>query len=770
MNLRILIIDNYDSYTFNLYQLLCAANAHCLPVVIRNDQFSWPQLQRDILPHFDCVVISPGPGRPDVQADFGVCAELLRSCPLPILGVCLGHQGIASCYGGQVVHAPQVMHGLSSDIHHTGQSLFADIPSPFSVIRYHSLVVHHDLPDCLEAIAWTFDGDLRVNMGIQHKHKPIWGVQFHPESICTTYGHRIAENFVGMVAAQRPPKTSNDIPASIRRHDAIPATVSDARIASKTRTSPWRVRIVKHARYVPPEQVFAACFQQQPDNVWLDSARVDGETRWSYMGDLSGPQSFQMRYSLESRTLTLRRSDAPWPAQVMSCLGIPQSDAAQVLYKLDSDTTFLQTLDKIYQTYRIDSGQALDCPEVYDVLPDFCGGFAGYLGYEMKRECLAGYHHSPPASTPADQQHLRLPDAVFSFLDRLVAFDHVGNAVYLVSMYNEEDVPSLAACQSWAASMSNKLEQQVSLADPPPPVLSPVPPATDILTPVHDRTAYLDRIAQSQQYIDAGETYEVCMTTQFRHTFAAASAPVDAFAFYRQLRRANPAPYAAFMSFSGIDAWIACSSPERFLRLDDSGWVTMKPIKGTAKRSSDPDEDERRRQQLGTSIKDRAENLMRKIVDLIRNDLNVVSEPNSVSVDKLMQVETYETVHQLVTTVRGKLRSTLSPVAVLEKSFPPGSMTGAPKVRTVEILDRLEQTRRGVYSGCLGFLSVSGAAHFNVVIRTVVGDARRCSVGAGGAIISLSDPEDEWSEVLVKLGSVASSVHNYFAGSQPATQ
>src|SRR5947207_4643565 len=172
--MRTLLIDNYDSFTYNLYQLLGEVNGQP-PVVVRND-VDWSGVP---LGDFDGIVVSPGPGRPDRARDFGVSAQAIRDSGLPVLGVCLGHQGIAHLYGGTVRHAPEPMHGRVSAVHHTGVDIFAGLPSPFSVVRYHSLAAT-TLPDELEVIGWTSDG---VVMALRHREAPVWGVQFHPESI-----------------------------------------------------------------------------------------------------------------------------------------------------------------------------------------------------------------------------------------------------------------------------------------------------------------------------------------------------------------------------------------------------------------------------------------------------------------------------------------------------------------------------------------------------------------------------------------------------------
>eukprot|EP00611_Tribonema_gayanum_P025128 TRINITY_DN566_c0_g1_i3.p2 TRINITY_DN566_c0_g1~~TRINITY_DN566_c0_g1_i3.p2 ORF type:complete len:446 (-),score=168.74 TRINITY_DN566_c0_g1_i3:1088-2425(-) len=307
---------------------------------------------------------------------------------------------------------------------------------------------------------------------------------------------------------------------------------------------------------------------------------------------------------------------------------------------------------------------------------------------------------------------------------------------------------------------------------------------------------YEQDLREALALIGQGETYEVCLTNQ---VICSADQSHDSYGSYSsaqprsgilnepplelycRLRRKNPAPYAAFLfhdpsgQFSGGTSpsvpaseqqlstegqlppqpafAVCCSSPERFVRLERGGIIESKPIKGTAPRGKIHQEDVALAKALASCEKAIAENLM--IADLVRNDMGRVCEVGSVHVPKLMAIETYATVHQMVTTVRGQLRSGLTALDAVAAAFPPGSMTGAPKIRTMEIIDKLEDhAPRGVYSGSLGFLSRGGQADLNVVIRTGVVTPDGVSVGAGGAVIALSDVEDEYQEMLLKARAV----------------
>jgi len=656
---RTLLIDNYDSYTFNLFHLVGEVNGE-EPIVVRNDELPWEELAA-LLP--DNVVISPGPGRPERPRDAGVSLDALRHARMPVLGVCLGHQALAYAAGGTVEHAPEVMHGRRSRILHDGSALFAGLEQGFPAVRYHSLAVGA-VPAELRVTAWTEDG---VIMGLEHRTRRLFGVQFHPESVSTPAGRRLLENFRDLTP---------------RRSRAVRATVPPR--APEEGATPVHARRLVEA-WCEPEAVFAELYAGHDHVVWLDSARAGaGIARFSFIAAPEGPLGHVLRHDVGAHA------------------------------------------DSVFD--RVRRGLARVRAEAPELPFDFIGGYAGYLGFELKAECGAAAAHASP-----------LPDAALVFCDRVIAFDHRERVVYLVALGEEPD--------AWLAGTETRLR---ALAREPAP-LPPDPAAPGAFAFACDDSAesYLEKIAACRREIFEGETYEICLTTALR-----AEGALDPLAAYRALRARNPAPFAALLRLGELS--VLSSSPERFLRVGRDRTVESRPMKGTVARLPEPMADAVRAAELRRDSKTRAENLM--IADLVRNDLGRVAALGTVEVPKLMVVQSYATVHQMITVVRARLREGADAIDCVRAAFPAGSMTGAPKLRTLEIIDRLEGRPRGVYSGALGFLAVNGTADLNVVIRTLVSGSHGITIGAGGAIVAGSEPRAELEEMLLKARPLVQAV------------
>ncbi|WP_107985181.1 aminodeoxychorismate synthase component I [Rhodococcus sp. OK519] len=680
MSTRTLLIDNYDSFTYNLYSLLSEVNGEP-PWVVHNDA-DWASVPLD---DFDNIVISPGPGRPDRKRDFGISARAIANREIPVLGVCLGHQGLCHLFGGNVGLAPAPMHGRISTIRHTGTGIFTGIPSPFQAVRYHSLIVDA-MPPELDELAWTDDG---LIMAAKHRAQPLWGVQFHPESICTQYGRELLGNFRDLT----PTRSGRPVgrPASAAVPDAAPAIAEQP--------PRYHVSSVRVDRAVDPHAVYSNMFADGPNSFWLDgSAAIEPESRFSVLGDCSGPLAEFITYRVAETTVCVQRQ------------GRPDERVHQ---------RFFDYIDEQLRTRAV--------PPLRDLPFAFGLGYVGYLGYELKADAGSQLVHSSPTA-----------DAAFVFADRAVVIDHLGGCCHLLALSEEADDPVVAKWFADTESRIRKLAEEVA-APPPHPLVKLEEDTKPRLR--HGRDEYLALVGQCLDEIRSGESYEVCLTNA-----ATVDRVIDPLLSYETLREISPTPYSALLQFSGVS--VLSASPERFLRIGADRVVDSKPIKGTRPRDAEPERDAALRQNLLDSEKDRAENLM--IVDLVRNDLSRVCIPGSVHVPKLFDVETYAPVHQLVSTVRGTLRDDVSAVDCVRAAFPGGSMTGAPKLRTMEIIDKLEEGPRGVYSGAIGYLSINGTADFSIVIRTMVATDDHVTFGVGGAIVALSDPEEELEETMVK--------------------
>jgi para-aminobenzoate synthetase len=705
-----LLIDNYDSFTYNLFQLLAEVNG-VEPIVVRNDGVSWDELSRL---EFDNVVISPGPGRPERGRDFGVCAEAIRRCERPLLGVCLGHQGIGWAHGGQVVPAPEPLHGRVRTVEHAGAALFAGIPRRFEAVRYHSLCLARPLPAELEQIARSDDG---VPMALAHRSRPQWGVQFHPESIATEHGRRLLANFRDLSHAAPDGRGSRNAGRGTGAF-VVP-------LAAKAPTAPappdptMQLRIRQLDSMLEPERAFEHLYGASSCAFWLDSSSPGGQARFSFVGDASGPLGATILYDTDAREVTVERG------------GESEVRGESIFDYLERERLRLRPL-------------AAELPF------DFDCGFAGYFGYELKAECGGARAHASP-----------LPDAAFVFADRLLAFDHEQDAIYLLCLH---EPGAEVAADDWLSTTTAQLRALgAGATSGKTGEGSPEPPRccsdeSSLVSPrlARSHSRYLADIAECQERLREGESYEVCLTNTIETEVV--ENPLD---LYLRLRQINPAPFSAYLRFG--DLAVLSSSPERFLRVDRDARVEAKPIKGTSRRGETAEEDATLAARLRGDEKNRAENLM--IVDLLRNDLGSVCAVGSVEVPALMEVETYATVHQLVSTVSGRLRPDASALDCVRACFPPGSMTGAPKLRTMEILDALEGAARGVYSGAIGFLGLGGGCDLGVTIRTVVLDRRAATIGAGGAIVLQSDPQAEYAEMLLKAAAPLRAIDS---GADPA--
>jgi para-aminobenzoate synthetase component 1 len=375
-----------------------------------------------------------------------------------------------------------------------------------------------------------------------------------------------------------------------------------------------------------------------------------------------------------------------------------------------------------------------------ETLP-FAGGAVGYFGHELASQL--------ENLSFRGRDELGLPDLCLLFVDRLLGFDHrfgQGFALGLGFGVDEEEAQSRAQEAACALTQSSVSEAAFDEDDSMGECAAAGQPQ---VTALFDESSYGKQVLRVKERIAEGDLYQACLTHRLEVPFAG-----DPFDVYLELRRLNPAPFAAFLELPEVA--IVGSSPERFLRLGADRRVESRPIKGTRPRGESPSQDRALREELLHSEKDRAENVM--ITDLVRNDLGRVCETGSIAVRALCAVEDHPSVFQMVSTVTGRLRRERDLIDLVRSSFPPGSMTGAPKLAALRLLNELEPVRRGPYGGALGYLDLRGGADLCVVIRTLLVQGGRAFLHSGGGIVADSDPGAEWQEAQDKVRPLLSAL------------
>jgi para-aminobenzoate synthetase len=832
MSGRILFVDAFDSFTNNIIGLLEKYLQVEVTLVHINDVHVDQNLI-SILKTFDAVVVGPGPGHPANPLDVGFIDKLWNLDDvhmLPIFGICLGFQSLCLSQGAEIRKLQRARHGIVSKPTHSNTDIFAGI-SDLEATQYHSLCVNLDGrtksdPDInnvfweppeafpsLCPLAWDMTDNVNgpILMAVRHTTKPFWGVQFHPESICTSEeGKQLISNWwvhakewlsdhrrireegkdrhtVSSMSTSHGPFVPNITP-QIQSTNGIPTS----HLAQQLRSIVGEEDVVvRWKRYqvasITPTSLIDALGCRSDGVVLLDS-QGHSSGRYSIIGLLSPDTTMKVTYKVSDRTLRygieqfskttlhLNSIDNVWPLlQEALDLHDPRNQESSSPSSTESDI-FPEGMDQ-----SVTSHLPLESP--------FWGGFMGYISYEAGLDTIDVEPHASCAESG-------IPDINFAFIHRSVVIDHAMGHVYVQSLLPHdwtwilksgktiEDLgsqPNLS--QNGLAHVKEAEQRDIDALDK---ALS----NTRVTRP-EERT-YRSKVLRCQESLASGDSYELCLTDETEVTIGASNGRtgLNPWMLYKRLRQNNPAPFGAFMHLS--DVIVVSSSPERFLRWTRDGACQFRPIKGTVKKSSDMTRE--RACAILSSSKERAENLM--IVDLIRHDLSGVIGADKTWVSKLMVIEEYETVYQLVSVIEGQLpdpdldRDGPRGLDVLKSSLPPGSMTGAPKKRSCEILTEIEQRPRGVYSGVLGYMDIGGAGDFSVVIRTAVRYNDRCQeweernvsvdtdnrreaintktkrafaspqyaevwcIGAGGAVTIQSTDKGEFLEMEVKSSSV----------------
>lgn len=870
---RILFIDAYDSFSNNIISLI-ELNLNVSVTVIKIDEpiedFA------TFLRSFQGVIAGPGPGHPKNPTDVGLFRELWKlhdDNVLPVLGICLGFQSLVLAFGGKVEPLPQPRHGMLRRIHSEDRSFFRGI-SNIETIQYHSLhallenrrgeslddddetdglLKLTDVCSELRPLAWDLQEEnpevyrasasrqarnpASILMAVEHKRKPFYGIQFHPESICS---NRNAQNILlaWWNLAQKWNKAKENIPpvASGRADHKLKLFMENKPLASQIGSNVLNYskgsNVDGRLLDIPgspcgrlQNSIFLSVLSTSLKHVNLDIPFIFEALKLKTRAVILLDSALHQRPEIGTHSII--GIVTPSSTQLEYNCGIPQvrlvQDGKTEIISLQSYGGSVFSYLKMFMDSHKATGGSSEIP--------FWGGLMGYINYEACLETISINNHTD--SNHYNLQHPQTPDMSFVFVERSIVIDHKQRKIHIqsIKLGDEDWVQETASILSNKNAFSSK------------PIASSTIPAR---VTIPAKSLYKAKIRACQDSIHAGDAYELCLTTQ---STIKTSKNHPSWPLYLQLRNLNPAPFSAYLRLGSLT--LLSSSPERFLAWSRPTYRSsqsiycgdkshknprnyliskcqFRPIKGTVKRiPTDPNIPPITLAQakiLLSTPKERAENLM--IADLIRHDLHGVVGSGNVHVRKLMVVEEYATLYQLVTVIEGTLyhdtkkdnnndnhhpqppnenqdqpnSTTTQPptsntptnpptgIDVLAASLPPGSMTGAPKRRACTILQDLEAHPRGIYSGVLGYLDAGGGGDFSVVIRSAFrwsedlddgcgdppggdddgdggpqpeqaeegeeeGEGDIWTVGAGGAITSLSTEEAEWEEMMAKMKS-----------------
>jgi anthranilate synthase component 1 len=448
--------------------------------------------------------------------------------------------------------------------------------------------------------------------------------------------------------------------------------------------------------------------------------------RYSFLGFAP---SLVVRYRRKFTALP----DSPQPGlEIEQQRGLPfvDNDAGQA-----DIFAYLQTVHKKFHPVRVNG------------LPRFTGGFVGYFGYDTVRdlEKLPAPQFPPPESDAPPS----FPSAELGLYDTVIAFDHVRQQILLITnVFLEEGELNLRRRYEEALERLNGVQAQLAQALKPPEILAVPPNQFPEPRANFSRKDFLAAVAQAKEHIAAGDIFQAVLSQRF-----SCSISVSPFQIYRALRLINPSPYLYFLQHD--ENCLIGSSPEALVRVENR-MAEVRPIAGTRRRGADEAEDRQLEEELRADAKERAEHLM--LVDLGRNDLGRVCEFASIEANQLMTVERYSHVMHLVSNVRGKLRPELDAIDALRACFPAGTVSGAPKIRAMEIIDALEPEPRGPYAGAVGYFDFSGNLDTCITIRTIWTQGRQAFFQAGAGIVADSEPAREYQEIIEKSRAVWNAI------------
>ena len=792
----VLFVDAYDSFSENIAALLRQLLKASITMIHVDSNIFRPVSNISESPvidintfvsQYEALVIGPGPGNPLRSSDIGIIPLVwtaAESCAIPILGICLGFQSLCLRYGATVARMPEPCHGHAKEIFHNNQDIFEDagkviatnynslgvkLPSPLSQsdlsrpstggsfqsdysevsmtsldsIFSQNIASFRPSIECenLQPLAWDQSGTL---MAVRHTTLPFWGLQFHPESCKSNLAcHNVIRNWWLKVLEHNDNATTH----RDHSHQAVKVVspfcgddgrdsdrpsmlqpIGDVKVLEQelqrlTESTEGIVQYRTHSMVTSCSRSIAAICQSHSSahaTAMLESTK---KGRFSIYA-MPGPNTLRMEYFRGASTCIVYEGAGPGRQLSTDSINIFQHIQDLVINKKAR-------------------GGSEDSP--------FWGGFIGYFSYEMGLQTLDLGGAKKSCSTTQ-------PDLNLLWVDRSIVVDNLEDILYVQSIRKDDSEWITTTLDTLADIPSNDSLPALDYQQ-----LEPILASANHKLPAEDE--YKNNILTCQSHLRAGDSYELCLTGESQIEVP----KHNEWLLYQYLRIHNPVPYAAYLRLGRTS--ILSSSPELFLTWNRHGTIDMVPMKGTVKKS--PDMTFANASAILSTPKESAENLM--IADLIRHDLySTVGRDQPVDVIKLCEVLEHETVYQLVSHVRAQAPIPEHASAeekqekvihyghkALKQCIPPGSMTGAPKKRSCEILRELEGRQRGVYSGVLGYMDVGGGGSFSVCIRTAFSHVEEDKdgkqtwrVGAGGAITVLSDVDAEWEEMQTKLNSV----------------
>ncbi|MEP7284901.1 MAG: anthranilate synthase component I [Chloroflexota bacterium] len=500
--------------------------------------------------------------------------------------------------------------------------------------------------------------------------------------------------------------------------------------------SPVAFRTAPHSKYAPSFDDVARLFEKGDLVPVYRTLSADLETPVSVYLKLAQPNeaSFLLE-SVEGGEQVARFSFLGVnPATILTAHGSEvheQRGAEKTVQSLHTGEDALHAIKAALGRYN---------PVALPDLPRFVGGAVGFLSYDIVR-----FFENLPATATDD---LHLPEAAFMLVDTLVMFDHVKHQLIVLSHAHNEGDPRAA----YDAAV-DRIEAIVArLSSPLPPTPEPSATVENVIHSNQTQAEYEDRVRMAKEYIAAGDAFQIVLSQRLtRQTNA------DPFTIYRSLRMLNPSPYMFFLNFPADDLHVIGASPEMMVRFDaDTRTAMVRPIAGTAPRGATHEEDTHNAEEMLADPKERAEHVM--LVDLGRNDLGRVCDYGTVKVPQMMIVERFSHVMHIVSHVEGHLRQGMDAYDLIRATFPAGTLSGAPKIRAMEIIEELEGTRRGLYGGAVGYFSYGGSMDTCIAIRTLLLKGQTIYLQAGAGLVADSDPAREYQETLNKARALAVAI------------